>query len=533
MRLFFVYIRKDDNMCGILVSTSDEIAFDDGSKCIIRRGPDQQQKFEGKGYKFYFNRLAIMDLHETGMQPFENDYAVLVANAEIYNEHALKKHVDYDFKSTSDCEVLLPLYVKYGVEMFLKLDAEFAIVIYDKKNEKIVAARDPIGIRPLFYGYLKNDKKIVFASEAKSIISNVEQVMIFPPGHYYEDGKFIKFTSIFDHVESHNDALDKMYNEIEKRLNKGVLKRMQSDAPIGYLLSGGLDSSLVCAIANKYSDKPLVTFSIGMDTDPIDIKYARIVSKYLKTKHHEVTMSKKDVIESLDEVIYALESYDITTIRASIGMFIVSKYIHEHTDIKVLLTGEVSDELFGYKYTDYAPSAEAFQNESIKRMKELHIYDVLRADRCISYHSLEARVPFGDLDFVDYIMKINPKVKMNTYDMGKYILRKAYDKSYLPKEILYRQKAAFSDAVGHSMVDILKAYANEYYDDKTYEQKRVQYKPTPFTKEALLYREIFEKYYPNHEHLIKNYWMPNKTWEGCDVDDPSARFLKNYGESGK
>lgn len=520
-------------MCGILVSTSDQIEFDDGSKCIIRRGPDQQQKFEGKGYKFYFNRLAIMDLHETGMQPFENDSAVLVANAEIYNERELKKHVDYQFKSTSDCEVLLPLYEKYGTQMFSKLDAEFAIVIYDKKNKYIVAARDPIGIRPMFYGYLKQDKKIVFASEAKAIISKVDQVHVFPPGHFYIYDKFISFTSIFDDIKTHDDSLEKIYIEIEKRLNKGVLKRMQSDAPIGYLLSGGLDSSLVCAIAQKYSKKPLVTFSVGMDTDPIDLKYARIVSKHLNTIHHEIMMTKEDVINILDEVIYALESYDITTIRASIGMFIVSKYIHEHTDIKVLLTGEVSDELFGYKYTDFAPSADAFQKESIKRMKELHIYDVLRADRCISYHSLEARVPFGDLCFVDYIMKINPKLKMNTYKMGKYLLRKAYEKDYLPQEILYRQKAAFSDAVGHSMVDILKAYANAYYEDHVYEQRSIAYKPMPLTKEALLYREIFEKYYPKHDHLIKDYWMPNKTWDGCDVDDPSARFLKNYGDSGK
>jgi asparagine synthase (glutamine-hydrolysing) len=346
-------------------------------------------------------------------------------------------------------------------------------------------------------------------------------------------GEFIAYTSIFDLKNSHEDSLEKILIEIEKRLSQGVIKRMQSDAPIGYLLSGGLDSSLVCAIAQRHAKKPLITFSIGMDTDPIDLKYARIVSNYLKTEHHEVMMNKHDVLNAVDEVIYALESFDITTIRASIGMFIVSRYIHKHTDIKVLLTGEVSDELFGYKYTDYAPNPKAFQDEAIKRMKELYYYDVLRADRCISYHSLEARVPFGDLAFVDYVMKIDPKLKMNTYDMGKYLLRKAFEKDYLPKEILYRQKAAFSDAVGHSMVDILKAYANDRYTDEMYETLKMKYIPMPLSKEALWYREIFEKHYKGHGHLIKDYWMPNAKWDGCDVKDPSARFLKNYGESGK
>ncbi|MFA6801698.1 MAG: asparagine synthase-related protein, partial [Acholeplasmataceae bacterium] len=400
-------------MCGILVSTSDQVIFDDGSKCLIKRGPDQQMKVVGKGYQFYFNRLAIMDLHESGMQPFYDDHVILVANAEIYNELALKKEVDYIFKSSSDCEVLLPIYKKYGVNMFKKLDAEFAMVLYDEKTGEVIAARDPIGIRPLFYGYEKNDNKIVFASEAKAIINHVEKVFPFPPGHYYFKKQFIKYSFIFDKNKMHHDSHKTIYKEIELRLKNGVIKRMQSDAPIGYLLSGGLDSSLVCAIAQQYSKVPLKTFSIGMDTDPIDLKYARIVSDYLGTEHYEVVMTKKDVIQVLDEVIYALESFDITTVRASIGMFLVSKYIHEHTNIKVLLTGEVSDELFGYKYTDFAPDAKSFQEDSVKRMKELYLYDVLRADRCLAYHSLEARVPFGDLSFVDYVMKIDAKKKLN------------------------------------------------------------------------------------------------------------------------
>lgn len=228
-----------------------------------------------------------------------------------------------------------------------------------------------------------------------------------------------------------------------------------------------------------------------------------------------------------------LGTFDITTIRASIGMYLVCKAIHETTDIRVLLTGEISDELFGYKYTDFAPSAAEFQKEAQKRIRELHCYDVLRADRCISVNSLEARVPFGDLDFVRYVMAIDPEKKRNHYGKGKYLLRRAFEGDYLPLNILYREKAAFSDAVGHSMVDDLKAYAESCYTDAEFAKKCRQYTYVPpFTKESLLYRELFEKYYPGQARMIPDFWMPNKNWEGCDVDDPSARVLSNYGGSG-
>ena len=238
--------------------------------------------------------------------------------------------------------------------------------------------------------------------------------------------------------------------------------------------------------------------------------------------------------DTLEEVISLLGTYDITTIRASMGMYLCCKAIRETTDIRVLLTGEISDELFGYKYTDFAPSPEAFQQEAKKRVDELYMYDVLRADRCISANSLEARVPFGDLDFVKYVMSIDPAMKVNTYDMGKYLLRHAFEKDHLlPDDILWRQKAAFSDAVGHSMVDDLKAYAETKYTDAEFEEKRKKYGfAQPFTKESLLYREIFEKYYPGQAPMVKDFWMPNKSWKGCDVNDPSARVLSNYGESG-
>ena len=321
---------------------------------------------------------------------------------------------------------------------------------------------------------------------------------------------------------------------IHDKLVAGVEKRLDSDAPLGFLLSGGLDSSLVCAISASLLKKPIRTFAVGMDQDAIDLKYAKEVADYIGSEHTEIIITKEQVIQVLPEVIQALGTYDITTIRASIGMYLICKAIHEQTDIRVLMTGEISDELFGYKYTDFAPSPEEFQKESVKRIRELYMYDVLRADRCISVHSMEARVPFGDLSFVSYVMGIDPAKKMNVYHKGKYLLRHAFEGDYLPPNILMREKAAFSDAVGHSMVDDLKEYAESLYSDEEFREKCQKYTHAkPFTKESLLYRELFEQYYPGQSRMIVDFWMPNKNWEGCDVNDPSARVLSNYGDSGK
>lgn len=521
-------------MCGILVSTSSQIDSVSKKKELTKRGPDMEQVLKVDDVTFSFHRLSIMDLDESGMQPFQYKGSTLVANAEIFNYKEIKKQVqEYEFVGESDCEVLLPFYELFGTDMFQYLDGEFAICLYDSKTKQVVAGRDPIGIRPLFYGFHKEDKEIIFSSEVKAIIGIVEKVYPFPPGFYYKDGSFTQYSDLTTVTKSTQHLSTDILKNIHDKLVNGVVKRMDSDAPIGYLLSGGLDSSLVCSIASKFCDKKIRTFSIGMETDPIDLKYAKEVSDYLGTDHTEVRMSKEQVLDSLEEVIYSLETYDITTVRASIGMYLLCKYINENTDIKVLLTGEVSDELFGYKYTDFAPSPEAFQQESVKRIEELYMYDVLRADRCLASNSLEARVPFADIEFASYVLRIPPVFKMNKYNMGKFLLRKAFEGDYLPEHILYREKAAFSDAVGHSMVDYLKAYAEEQYTVSEFEQKRIKYHPTPITKEALLYREIFEKHYKDHGHLITDYWMPNKEWEGCNVTDPSARVLSNYGKSGE
>ena len=500
------------------------------------RGPDGTSYYNANSALLGFKRLAIMGLNEFGMQPFSYDDKVLVCNGEIYGFRDIKIELlkkGYSFKSDSDCEILLPLFKEFGFEMFSKLDAEFALIIYDKKEDKIIAARDPLGIRPLYYGKSKSNDTYIFASEPKILVDLVEDIFPFPPCYYFDGEKFIQYSFITD-VESKHTRMRDVEKNIHSLLVEGVRKRLDSDAPIGFLLSGGLDSSLVCSIATKILKKPIETFAIGMEKDAIDLKYAKEVADYLNTNHHEVIITRDDVISSLEEVIYNLATYDITTIRASVGMYLLCKYIHENTDIKVLLTGEISDELFGYKYTDYAPNPEEFQKESKKRIDEIHMYDVLRADRCISSNSLEARVPFGDLAFVKYVMEIDPKIKMNRYNKGKYLLRKAFEGDYLPKDILYREKAAFSDAVGHSLVEDIKEFAEDYYTDEEFEINRKKYTfAQPFTKESLMYREIFEKYYPGQAHMIKDFWMPNKSWKGCDVDDPSARFLKNYGDSGK
>lgn len=526
-------------MCSIMGLTSKEITREELLPCLnetISRGPDMTRVIETKSGYLGFHRLAIMGLSEEGMQPFELKGDYVVCNGEIYGFRTIRedlKKKGYSFVSDSDCEIILPLYHEYGTEMFKMLGSEFAVIVYDHEKDTYIAGRDPIGIRPLYYGYGK-DKKIMFASEPKNLIGLCDKIMPFPPGHFYENGEFIRYEDLTTVSQYRADGVEKACEGIREKLIDSIDARLDADAPLGFLLSGGLDSSLVCAISAKLLGKKIRTFAIGMDKDAIDLKYAKLVADFIGADHTEVFMTRDDVIKALPEVIKFLGTWDITTIRASMGMYLCCKAIHEQTDVRVLMTGEISDELFGYKYTDFAPDAEAFQAESKKRVDELHMYDVLRADRCISVNSLEARVPFGDKEFVRYVMQLDPKIKMNSYNMGKYLLRHAFEKDkILPEEILWRQKAAFSDAVGHSMVDDLKEYAENKYSDEEFETLSGKYTYCrPFTKESLLYREIFEEYYPGQAEMIKDFWMPNKDWEGCNVNDPSARVLSNYGESG-
>ncbi len=461
------------------------------------RGPDDSRMVQAGEGLLGFHRLAIMGLTPEGMQPFELEGSLAVCNGEIYGFEKLKEELigkGYTFRSGSDCEILLPLYREYGADMFAMLDAEFACILYDAGTGEFIAARDPIGIRPLYYGY-DSAGTIIFASEPKNLLGLTDRIMPFPPGHYYRGGEFVCYRDIAGVDRACRDDLDTVCANIREKLVAGVEKRLVSDA--------------------------------------IDLKYARQVADYIGSDHTEVIITKQDVLSALETVVELLGTYDITTIRASMGMYLICRAIHERTDVRVLLTGEISDELFGYKYTDFAPSAQAFQEEAEKRVRELHMYDVLRADRCVSVNSLEARVPFGDLDFVQYVMSIDPEKKLNAYGKGKYLLRRAFEGDWLPESILWREKAAFSDAVGHSLADDLKEYAEGRYTDGEFEARRRRYTHArPFTKESLLYREIFEKYYPGQSHMVADFWMPNRSWEGCDVNDPSARVLANYGDSG-
>jgi len=528
-------------MCSIMTLTDKSMKpeeFKEGFEATVSRGPDDSRIEETVSGYMCFHRLAIMGLTPEGMQPFSMGKDKVICNGEIYGFRKIREELKgkgYSFVSDSDCEILLPLYHEYGTGMFPMLGSEFALVIYDHKKDSYIAARDPIGIRPLYYGFLKESGAIAFASEPKNLISLCDKVMPFPPGHYYEDGDFFRYENLTDVKEYIHEDVDTVCAGIRERLIKAVEDRLDADAPLGFLLSGGLDSSLVCAISAKILGKRIRTFAIGMDADPIDLGYAKQAADYIGADHTPFYMTKDEVIATLPELIRLLGTWDITTIRASMGMYLCCRAIHENTDLRVLLTGEISDELFGYKYTDFAPGPEAFQAESKKRIDEIHMYDVLRADRCISVNSLEARVPFGDTDFVKYIMSIDPAMKMNTYGCGKYLLRHAFEKEgILPDGILWRDKAAFSDAVGHSLVDDLKEYAEKKYTDADVASAGERYPYcTPFTKESLMYRDIFEEYYPGSAGMIKDYWMPNREWKGCDVNDPSARVLSNYGRSGE
>jgi len=525
-------------MCSIMGYCGPKLpdAFRQGFDRTISRGPDMHRVLNLGVGTLAFHRLSIMGLTEAGMQPFVRGRSAVVCNGELYGfqktKHALMQK-GYTFQSDSDCEILLPLFFEYGTDMFRLLDAEFALILFDGKTKTFLAARDPIGIRPLYYGY-DEAGVIVFASEPKNLVGLCAKIRPFPPGHYWQNGRFVCYCDMTQVDAVCFDDLDTACRKIREKLTLGVKKRLVSDAKVGFLLSGGLDSSLVCAVAAKESEAPIRTFAIGMDTDAIDLKYARQVAAFIGSDHTEILMTKQEVLSHLETVIRLLATFDITTIRASMGMYLLCKAIHEQTDIRVILTGEISDELFGYKYTDYAPSAAAFQAEAQKRVRELHMFDVLRADRCISVNALEARVPFGDLDFVRYVMALDPQKKLNTYGKGKYLLRRAFEGTgLLPDAILLREKAAFSDAVGHSMVDDLKAYAETCYTDAQFEEKRKQFSHAqPFTKESLLYRELFERYYPGQSEMIIDFWMPNRDWAGCSVNDPSARVLANYGESG-
>jgi len=519
-------------MCGILAiigKGKDEVLVRELSKRMSHRGPDESDvHITEKGHFLSHERLSIIDLH-TGKQPIQGcDTAWMVHNGEIYNHQELRDTIlkDHIFRTTSDSEVIVHLYEKFGYEFCHLLDGMFAFVVID--GDDYIAGRDPLGVKPLYYG-LDERGRIYFASEMKSIADQCKTFSTFPPGHYYtpETGFVKYYQTKWEDPEAGVEELD--LTAIRESLTQAVKKRLMSDVPIGVLLSGGLDSSLTSSIAArlmKEQGKTLHSFSIGLDQEAPDAKAARKVAEFLGTEHHEIHFTIEQGIEILDQLIWHLETYDVTSVRASTPMYFLSKAITEK-GIKVVLSGEGADEIFGgYLYFRNAPSVMDFHKETIERVQKLFTADLLRADKSTMAHGLEARVPFLDKAFLELAIKIKPEEKMpQTYDgVEKYILRKAFDtpeNPYLPQEVLWRQKEQFSDGVGYNWIDTLIDYCASQVSDTDFAKARELYPyNTPATKEAFFYRTLFHKHFPQvaAAQTVRK-WIPK--WQ--ENQDPSGR----------
>jgi asparagine synthase (glutamine-hydrolysing) len=550
-------------MCGIwlLLSTqNNNFSLEDYQKNfnnIVGRGPDNSilKKINNDNHIILgFHRLSINGI-QLGNQPFEIETRYfkyyLICNGEIYNYSKLANEFDIELITNSDCEIILPLYIKLGINRLVNLlDGVFAFTLVEinKENNNIqmYCARDRIGVRPLFYGVSTNtqgvlmDNYIYLCSEMKGINNLSEQVYVFPPGNIMScrinknkvDYKFENYYN-FNYIERHlEDSENDMLSLIRIYFEKSIKKRLMSDRPIGSLLSGGLDSSLVSALVSRMIRKKIKTFSICMPGGT-DKHYSDMVSKYIKSDHYNIELSKEDFLNSIEETIWAIESYDITTVRASVGQFLVSKFISEETDIKVVMSGDGSDEVCsGYLYNYKAPTLKELHDEAQLRLKEIHLYDSLRADRATSYHGLELRVPFLDFEFVDMYMKINEKLRIPTKErMEKYLLRKAFEsENLLPKEVLWRKKEAFSDGVSskeESWHNTIKKYISTKITDEEFNINKHKFTHCkPETKEAYYYRKIFcEKFGDHNSNVIPKFWLPNWS-EG--IKEPSARALDLY-----
>ena len=529
-------------MCGILAIIAEESSREDSkttediiaakaiSKRMQHRGPDENHiHITEKGHILSHERLAIVDLY-TGKQPIQGtDTAWMVHNGEIYNHETLRTTVlkQHTFRTTSDSEVIVHLYEEFGYDFCDKLDGVFAFVVVSGAD--FIAARDPIGVKPLYYGTDARGR-MYFASEMKVIADSCESFKAFPPGHFYTPKTgFVRYfePDWFDHEQA-TEALE--LKKLREQLTAATEKRLMADVPLGVLLSGGLDSSLTAAIAKRLLEEKgqetLHSFSIGLDKDAPDLIAARKVAEYLGTTHHECYFTVEEGIVALEKLIWHLETYDVTSIRASTPMYFLSRFI-ARKGVKTVLSGEGADEILGgYLYFRNAPSPEAFQKETISRVQKLSTADCLRADKSTMAHGVEARVPFLDKAFLELAMSIQPRYKMpGTYNgVEKYILRKAFDtpeRPYLPQEVLWRQKEQFSDGVGYNWVDTLIAYCAARVTDEQMSRAADTYPVnTPATKEAYYMRQVFHKHFPQESaaKTVKK-WIPK--WQ--DNKDPSGR----------
>ncbi len=523
-------------MCGILavIGKKDKELVARLSSRMKHRGPDERDIHETRIGTLSHERLSIVDL-TTGKQPIQGTRDTwVIHNGEIYNHKKL--HSDtlknkYKERTTSDSEVIVHLYEEFGYDFCNKLDGMFAFAVLDVDNDKVIVARDPIGIKPLYYGKDK-EGDMWFASEMKVICDICPDMQAFPPGHYYtKETGFVKYYN--PKWEDYKIAVQNS-DGLKEVLEEAVEKRLMCDVPFGVLLSGGLDSSLIASIVKRKlrgTDNGLHSFSVGLTPDAPDLKAAREVAKFIDTTHHEVLFSIEEGIAILDKLIWHLETYDVTSIRASTPMYFLSKYIKDQ-GIKMVLSGEGADEVFGgYLYFYNAPSDEEFQKETISRVQRLSTADLLRADKSTMANGLEARVPFLDKKFLEKAMAIHPKDKRSLRKtdahearIEKYVLRKAFDNKndpYLPESILWRQKEQFSDGVGYNWIDMLVEFCNKTVSDTDFAKAEELYPHnTPTTKEAFYFREIFHKHYPQDaaaKTVLK--WIPK--WQANT--DPSGR----------
>lgn len=499
-----------------------------GFYSLIKRGPDMGNKYVNEAGMFFFRRLAINDLTKSGMQPFIRGEIVVMCNGEIYNHNKLKQKYNIQTVSNSDCECILDLYILLGFEkMIEELEGIYAIVISDYDANILYFATDNVGVRPLFYGVTEYEN-IVIGSTAESLSKfnfNKNNITLMRPGimsYNFDTSSF----SFIPHKEGIHAYEFHKEQRINKLLTKAVKRQLVSDRPIGCMLSGGLDSSLICSILCKLIGASNVrTYSIGMEGST-DLKYARLMADKLGTNHTEVLFTPEEGLAVIPYVVQDLESYDITTIRASVGMWLLAKYISENTDDKVIFSGEGADEIFcGYLYFHYAPSCTDLEEESKRLVSNLYKYDVLRADRCVSSHGVELRVPFLDKKFLNFCMSIPGESRAPKDGIEKNILRKAFEDDYLPSQILWRRKEGYSDGVSSltkSWCVYIREHVNTLISDEEYSAVSFKFP----SKESYYYKKLFDSYFTNYK-LDLEYWMPK--WIECN-GDPSGRILNIFSE---
>jgi len=548
-------------MCGIVCAFDLKVSSEKlrpqlltMAKCLRHRGPDWSGIYSNDKAILAHERLAIVD-PTSGKQPLvsEDENLILAANGEIYNHQQLRKQYDgrYNFRTKSDCEVILALYKEKGPHFLDELNGIFGFALYDIEKDEYFIARDHMGIIPLYIGWDKNGTFYV-SSELKALEGVCSKIELFPPGHYLhsKDGKLVKWyeRDWMDYENVKNNETN--IAELRKALEDAVHRQLMSDVPYGVLLSGGLDSSITSAVAKKYAEKriesddteaawwpQLHSFAVGLEGSP-DLAAAQKVADHLGTIHHEIKFTIQEGIDALTDVIYHLETYDVTTVRASTPMYLMARAI-KAMGIKMVLSGEGSDEIFGgYLYFHKAPNAEEFHKETVRKLDKLHQYDCLRANKSLAAWGIEGRVPFLDKEFMDVAMRINPKDKMiNGERMEKWVLRKAFE-DLLPESVAWRQKEQFSDGVGYSWIDSLKELVNESVTDEQLANAHFKFPvQTPKSKEEFYYRSLFEEHFPGDAAALSVPSVPSVAcsspvaleWDESfkNMNDPSGRAVAN------